>query len=150
MILCLIDQLIYPNVEFYFRFRKMVLYARNIELYSYKSKKRIIITDQEINRKLWNNLDVLMRKHSFDAGDRCGTQQNPCLAYVAFPIDHLLEDGEKFNWPIYIYKDGTTLWGVPPARRKYFYMPKFCKVIMNIIKNKIDKKANKSVHLIAE
>ncbi len=129
--------LIYPYAEFYIRMRRTIRNAPYIEFHSYQSNTTKKVEEREVAHRLWMALSVLNRKKASDASiSSCNDKENPCLAYVAFPI-HIGND-MVFDWPIHVYKDGTVLWGIPPKRRRYFYMPSFRDAVMEIVETRID------------
>lgn len=125
--------LAYSYAQFYFQMRHTIRNAPYVVVHVYESRRDFKVSDPEITRQLWDAITVLSRRQaSYESVRSCETASNPCLAFVAFPIK-LGEGDETFDWPIYVYGDGTVLWGVPPKQRRYFRMPQFRDKVMQIM-----------------
>jgi len=126
---------LFPHVEFYFRMKRMLYKPDYIELYIYETEERIKITNQEDHLKIWDNIDLWFRKEAEPF------YRDEAIAYLGFPVDI---EGEIIEWPLYIYRDGVVLWGIPPRRDRYFNMPELRDETLRLIEKYSNKNQDRS------
>ena len=135
-VMVLVAVMAYPYFELHLRIRRLVREAPYVVVHSFQDKATVTIRDEAINRQLWNAVDVVSRTQASGSAIRtCESEANPCLAYAAFPLPGARPGDMEF--PIYAYRDGTALWGLPPQDRKYFCMPRYRDALMVIVEDRI-------------
>ncbi len=135
LLLAILIYEIFPYIEFYFRMKKTLYKPDYVELFIYETEERIKITDLEDHLNIWESIDLLYREKAESY------HRDELIAYLGFPIDI---EGELFEWPIYIHKDGVIIWGIPPRSNRFFYMPKLRDETLRLIEKYSTKNQNRS------
>ncbi|MEE9365698.1 MAG: hypothetical protein V3W44_03330 [Dehalococcoidales bacterium] len=101
--------------------------AKKVLLYSYVSKQTIWIDDRQDISSLWEALDLWK-------DDAPVEPHSDSFAYIAYPIEDTENPGEMLpmEFPIYIHRSGTVLWGIPPEREHYWHRPALRDVVIQL------------------
>jgi hypothetical protein len=111
--------IIYPPLRVELFLMRKLRNAPYIELHSYLTEQTITITDK-------NDIKALLESMDKNAPDR-EMGDSEYFAYICIPLPDKIKslDGteEDLFLPIYIGKDGTVQWGMPPDEDSFEYDP---------------------------
>ena len=120
--------LLYPELEWRHRMKKMLRDAPYVKLYDPDFKLMATIEDRNTIKRLWLAMDLWNRKGAYAVDEE--------LIEVG-RIEYLTElewkPGVPFEFPITLYADGRALWGLTPVSRHWFWSQKLRDEVMRLL-----------------